>query len=157
MGKEFRRNAFLFIVGGSLYAAIEVLWRGYSHPALLVVGGLCFLLVGDINSRLGRDITLPVQAAIAVALVTAVEFASGCILNLRLELQLWDYSRAPLNLWGQICPFYMLAWIPLVLLAIVLEDWLSFKLFGAERPVYYLRRRKNAEYEASQEGGDVVR
>ena len=31
---------------GAVYVALEILFRGRSHPAMLIVGGLCGVLVG---------------------------------------------------------------------------------------------------------------
>ena len=34
---------------GAAYVVFETLFRGYSHPSMFVVGGLCGVLVGTIN------------------------------------------------------------------------------------------------------------
>lgn len=34
---------------GVMYVAMETVFRGYSHPSMLIVGGLCGVLVGAIN------------------------------------------------------------------------------------------------------------
>ena len=51
------------------------------------------MLVGALNQA-PRFYNAPValQAAAGAAVVLAVEFASGCILNLWLGLDVWDYS-----------------------------------------------------------------
>ena len=57
---------------------------------------------------------------IGSAVITGVELIVGCIVNLILKLEVWDYSNMPLNLLGQICPLYSLLWgfltIPIVFL-----------------------------------------
>ena len=41
----------LFLVGGSVYVMIELLWRGRSYPSMFVLGGICFYLIGLINEK----------------------------------------------------------------------------------------------------------
>ena len=55
-----------------------------------------------------------------MALITAVEFVSGCVLNLGLGWHVWDYSAQPLNLMGQICPLFCLFWLLLSVPAVAL-------------------------------------
>lgn len=86
-----KRVITLWALLGAAYVALETLWRGYSHPSMFIVGGLCGVLVGALNQA-PRFYNAPValQAAAGAAVVLAVEFASGCILNLWLGLDVWD-------------------------------------------------------------------
>ena len=61
---------------------------------------------------------------------------AGLILNVWLKLDIWDYSRLPGNLWGQVCLKYALLWVVLAGTAIVLFDWMRHWLFHEERPHY---------------------
>ena len=72
---------------GAAYVVFETLFRGYSHPSMFVVGGLCGVLVGAINQN-PRFYRAPVivQSVIGAVIVLAVEFISGCVLNLWLGL-----------------------------------------------------------------------
>ena len=81
---------------------------------------------------------LALQGVIGAAVVTVLEFFSGVILNLWLGLGIWDYSGQPLNLLGQICALYSILWIPLAAVAVILDDWLRYFMFGEERPTYKL-------------------
>ena len=56
-------------------------------------------------------------------IITCVEFLTGLLVNR--NYQVWDYRDQPGNLMGQICPRFMLLWIPLSLLAMVLYRWVS--------------------------------
>lgn len=136
--KRAIKHATLFATGGSIYYGVEVLWRGYSHWTMAVLGGLCFLLVGAINEVLTWDTPLWRQALYGAVIITALELAAGVILNLALGLDIWDYSSMPCNFLGQICLPYFLLWIPLSILAILLDDWLRYWFFGEERPHYRL-------------------
>ena len=44
------------------------------------------------------------------AIITALEYCCGCVVNLKFRLNVWDYSNCRLNLKGQICPFYSTLW-----------------------------------------------
>ena len=128
----------LFLFGAVAYAVIEILWRGYTHWTMAVLGGLLFLLLGGLNNWLPWDMSLVFQVAIGTALVTAVEFAAGLILNIWLGLGIWDYSKLPGNVLGQICPQFTVAWAGLSLVAILLDDCLRYWLWGEEKPRYKL-------------------
>lgn len=126
----------LFLIGGTLYWILELLWRGRSHPVMVVIGGACFILCGAINEYIPWEMPLAEQGLIGAAIVTAVELISGFSLNICLGMDLWDYSDLPVNLLGQIClPFSML-WILVAMLAIVIDDWLRYWIFHEERPHY---------------------
>ncbi len=132
------RLALLFLIGGAAYVGVETLWRGFSHPSMFVLGGLCFVLAGLINEVLPWYLDLSLQALLGAALITAAEFICGLIVNLWLGLGVWDYSALPFNLLGQISLQYFLLWIPLSVLAIWLDDLLRHRLFGEESPRYCL-------------------
>jgi len=146
-----KRLLTLWAVLGMTYVAIETLWRGYSHPSMFIVGGLCGLLVGSIN-QWPRFYRTPVilQSVIGAIMVLTVEFVAGCILNLWLELGVWDYSNQPGNILGQVCPVYGLLWLFLMPMAIWAEDtgrWLiwfyeakthSSQLLPPEQEIYTL-------------------
>ena len=42
LSPKIKRFFLLFFIGGALYGLIEILWRGYTHPSMPVLGGLCF-------------------------------------------------------------------------------------------------------------------
>lgn len=125
--------------GGILYGCIEILYRGYTHWTMVVLGGALFLVLGGFNEWLSWDMPLPLQALLGAAVVTGAEFLTGCVVNLWLGWGVWDYSGMPFNLLGQICLPFSLLWVPLSGAAIVLDDYLRFWLFGEERPRYRWR------------------
>ncbi len=134
--KGILKCAVLALCGGGAYFAIEVFWRGYSHWTMAVLGGICFVLIGGINEFFPWEMPLALQGVIGAAMVTVLEFYTGVILNLWLGLGIWDYSGLPLNLLGQICVMYSILWIPLAVVAVILDDWLRHRLFGEEWPDY---------------------
>lgn len=76
------------------------------------------------------------QMVLSSLLITALEFITGCIVNLWLGWKVWDYSRLPYNFKGQICLIFSVAWFFLSLAAILLDDYLRYKLFDEEKPYY---------------------
>lgn len=121
-----------------MYILLELLWRGHSHWTMFILGGLCFVMLGGINEILSWEMPLWQQALIGTAMVTMAEFVTGCIVNIRFGWQVWNYTHMPGNILGQICPQYVLFWIPVSLAGIVVDDWLRYWLFGENRPKYKL-------------------
>ena len=58
------------------------------------------------------------KCAIGSGVITGVEFLSGCIVNMWMKLNVWDYSSLPGNILGQVCLLYSFLWgllsIPIV-------------------------------------------
>lgn len=136
--KAILKHAVLALCGGCVYFLIEMAWRGHSHWTMAVLGGVCFVLIGDINEFIPWNMPLVLQGAIGSGIVTLLELVSGIILNLWLGLGIWDYSNMPFNFLGQICPPFSLLWVALSVVAVILDDWLRYWLFGEDRPTYTL-------------------
>lgn len=134
--KTAAKLLFLFAVGGITYYTIELLWRGYSHISMLILGGICFVLLGLINELLPWNMGLLWQSLIGSGIVTILELITGLIVNVRLGLGVWDYSNLPLNFMGQISLVYTLLWVPLSCVAIVLDDHIRYRFFNEEKPHY---------------------
>lgn len=140
----------LFLLGGRLYTWIEIIWRGWTHWTMFYLGGGCFVIMGLLNEHfLPWHMPLLRQAIISACIITALEFIVGCIINLWLGWQVWDYSDLPYNLLGQICLYYFLLWIPISAAGIILDDWIRYlfyicfhkhfpRLQERERPHYKL-------------------
>ena len=137
--KAFVESLVLFFVGGTIYYAIDMLWRGHSTWQMILVGGICFLFCGSVNEFLNWDMLIWKQMLICSIGITAIEFLAGYILNIVLQLGIWDYSRVPLNILGQICLPFSLAWYILSLPAIILDDYMRYWMFKEEKPKYRWR------------------
>jgi uncharacterized membrane protein len=137
-GKSLLKYIFLFIVGGLLYMGFELIWRGYSHWTMGVVGGAALISVGLINKLFKWETPLVYQILIGAGVITILEFVAGCILNLWLHLGVWDYSSLPLNILGQICPQFVAIWLVLTAVAIFLDDYIRYWIFGEEKPHYII-------------------
>ena len=130
------RPLVLIGIGGMFYVLIEILFRGHSHWTMFLLGGFCFWWIGMINEAIPWDMALWKQAIIGGLYITVMEFLMGCIANLWLGWDIWDYSDMPFNLLGQICLPFSIAWVGLALVAIILDDYLRYWLFGEEKPHY---------------------
>ena len=135
-------SMLLWFFGGTLYFLIEVAYKTItSHPehiswTMLVLAVVLCIPVERAGYQLPWACPLWLQSLACAALVTVVEFAAGCMLNLWLGLNVWDYSGIPLNLMGQICLPFSLAWWGLCAVFIPVFDWLRYAVVGGEKPVY---------------------
>ena len=101
--KQIVKHIVLFVIFGLIYYGIEIWARGYSHIAMIAVGGICGVIVGLINEDFDYDMPLLWQMFVGAFCITVIEFVSGLILNVWLGLNIWDYSDKPFNLYGIIC------------------------------------------------------
>lgn len=122
--KKYLTPVMMFITGGSLYVLMEILWRSHSHWSMFLAGGSCFTLIDWTNKKLKKETPLWVRCSIGAAIITGIEFLSGCCVNLWAQWNVWDYSRYKIHFLGQICLLYTVLWFFLTGPII----WLSQKL-----------------------------
>ena len=134
--KKLFKALFLWAIGGFIYYTLEVLWRGYSHWTMFILGGLCFLLIGELNELYAWDMALISQMFLSSLVVTVLELITGLIVNIGFGWSIWDYSRMPYNFYGQICLLYTNLWFFLSLAGIIMDDYIRWKLLGEEKPHY---------------------
>ena len=132
------KNLILSSIGGFLYVLIEIAYRGYSHPSMFILGAGCFICVGYYNEYFSWETPLYVQSIIGGLVITILEFFTGCIVNLWLKWNVWDYSNMDGNILGQVCIPFFFVWCGISVLAIILDDWLRYVLFEEEKPRYKL-------------------
>lgn len=136
--RVFLKYLFLFIVGGAVYYSMEMLFRGYSHYSMAILGGICFIACGLLNEILSWDTSLLLQGLIGSGIITVLEFLTGVLVNIILHLNVWDYSNMPLNVLGQICLPFSLLWVIIAIGAIILDDYIRYCFFDEEKPRYKL-------------------
>ena len=112
-----RRSEYtvMFIIGAVCYGLIEILWRGYTHWTMLLTGGACMAIMHWINQR-HYNLDLWRKCGLCI---TVIEFAVGWLVNIKLDMMVWDYSDRFLNVMGQICLEYSVCWyflsIPIIM------------------------------------------
>lgn len=94
-----------FLLGAVGYPALEVLWRGRTHPSMALAGGLGAAMIHRVHQT-----ALPAlgKSLLCGAGITAIEAACGLLWNR--QYQVWDYRRMPLNWRGQVCVPYTALW-----------------------------------------------
>ena len=122
---KFWKVLLLFYLGGMVYTALELLWRGYSHSSMFVLGGLCFVLIGQLGRRKPK-LPLVARTVVVACIVTVLELGCGLLVNR--DYHVWDYRQLPLNYRGQICLPFFLLWLPLTMVAAVLYERLETRL-----------------------------
>lgn len=140
--RKILKPIILFSIGGGIYITIEIVYRFLmdrppTHWSMYVLGGLAFLLIGELNEHISWEIPFWIQDLVGTAITLLLEFIFGCVLNLWLGLNIWDYSNLPFNILGQVCLPFALIWAVLVAIAIVFDDYLRYWLFDEDKPVYY--------------------
>lgn len=99
----------VFVMGGLGYGAIEILWRGATHWSMLLTGGICLLILEQVDARYSEE-WLVLRCIRGAMVITVVELAVGLVVNRLLGLAVWDYSEQWGNFAGQICPLYTIYW-----------------------------------------------
>ena len=119
------KTILTFIFGGVGYGLVEILWRGRTHPSMILTGGACLVIIRAITHAF-KSRTVIFRCLVGTALVTSVEFLVGCVVNRWLGLAVWDYSGMRYNVLGQICPTYTALWFcistPLVMIFSLAEQ-----------------------------------
>ena len=132
------KYVFLGLIGGIIYYILENIWRGYSHWTMFILGGICFIALGLINEIFSWDTPLISQMVIGSLIITTLEFITGCVVNLWLGWNVWDYSDLPYNLLGQICLPFSILWYFISAIGIVIDDYIRYIYFDEEHPRYKL-------------------
>lgn len=99
-----------FAAGAALYPLVELIWRGRTHPAMALAGGVSLCTLRRLNTAM-KNRPLWQASLLGGVSITGIEYLCGRAFNRR--YQIWDYRRSPLNLHGQICAPYTAAWCAL--------------------------------------------
>ena len=126
--KNIKSFIFMFFVMGFINTNIELLFRGYTHPSMLIVGGLCGAFIGLLNEK-NHNVKIWQQCFLGTIIILLLEFISGYIINIKLGLGVWDYSGLRFNLLGQVSLLFGVLWFFLCVPIIWLDDYLRFKFF----------------------------
>ena len=69
------------------------------------------------------------RGVISALAVTMVEFIFGCVVNLLLGWNVWDYAQMPLSFLGQICLTFSLMWFLLSIPVLLISQFLQNSIF----------------------------
>ncbi len=99
-----------FLIGGNAYCSIELIYRARTHYSMFFCAGLSIIVLLSIylNNRSISPILFGIYAMITI---TSLEFLFGYIFNILLKMNVWDYSKVPMNIFGQICIPFSLIWL----------------------------------------------
>lgn len=122
--KKYKEFFIVFSVGAVIYSLIEILFRGFTHWTMAITGGIAFLMIHISNFRM-KTKSLFLKCLTGCAIITALEFIVGIIVNRKLNLHIWDYSGQKFNLLGQICPLFSAMWFLISLPALYLSRFLK--------------------------------
>jgi uncharacterized membrane protein len=128
----FKKYLMVFLIGAVGYASLERLFRGFTHWTMFAAGGIVLVILYSVNSKIE---TAPLwQKCLAGALIiTAVELAVGCVVNLWLGWRVWDYSSYPYNFLGQICLAFTSLWFLLCIPLAYFTRYLHLRRFRLRR------------------------
>lgn len=152
--KHVLRKIILFILCGMIYCSIEMLYRGYTHWSMALLSGFLGVFCIDTpNNIWGYDLDYSLQVLISTVLCTLGEGITGLIVNVKMGLQVWDYSNLPFTFFfGQCNLFFVFAWIIIVCFAIFFCDAYWYYICKDDEQPYYkicgkeflrFRKRKN--------------
>ena len=139
--KKFIGKLGLFLSCGFIYCMIEILFRGWSHWSMFVLTGfLGVLCVDSINNTLSFDCDYIVQILISTILCTIGEGISGIILNVWLQLNVWDYSKMTFGtfFFGQCNVLFCFAWMLIISIIIFYCDAYNYYILKIEPCPYYI-------------------
>ena len=137
--KKLSEYLLLWALGGTIYYTFEVVFRGFSHWSMFLLGGFCLVFFAQQGRGWVKwEDPLWIQVVRCVLFVTAGEFITGIIVNKWLGWNVWDYSDQPLQLFGQICAPFAVIFSGLCVLGLFLSAYLLYWLYGEEKPRFHV-------------------
>ncbi len=106
------RKMILFASCGAAYYVIEMVYRGYSHVSMFILAGFLGVFCIDTpNNIFGYDLDYSIQILISTILCTLGEGITGLVVNIKMGLNVWDYSNLQFTFFfGQCNLFFVFAW-----------------------------------------------
>ncbi len=112
----FFRKIVLFLLCGFLYFVIEIIYRGYSHVSMFLLAGLLGVFFIDTpNNIFGFQLDYLLQVFISTFFCVLGEGITGYMVNVKMGLNVWDYSRLYGSFfYGQCNIFFVIIWMLLI-------------------------------------------
>lgn len=127
--KKISELAFLWGIGGSLYYGIEMLYRGFSHWTMFLLGGICVVFMGKQGEWCDWKYPLWKQWLHCTLFVMCAEFFTGIIVNKWMKWDVWDYSDRRFQLFGQTCLLFIGLFSILCIFGIKLSEYILVKMY----------------------------
>ena len=112
----------MFCIGAVCYGLLEIIWRGHTHWTMVLTGGVCVMILHWSNMR-NYYKSLWVKCAYGSMYITMVEFAVGWLVNIQMDMNVWDYSDQFMNIMGQVCLLYSIFWYLLTIPTVFLSNY----------------------------------
>ena len=136
--KKTSQFLFFLTTGGCIYYAVEILFRGFSHWTMFLLGGICFLFFYMQGIATGWSEALWIQTLRATIFVVSMEFITGIIVNKYLAMNVWDYDNMPFHVFGQICLPFAVIFSGLCAMGIIMSGYIGYWFYGEEKPHYHI-------------------
>lgn len=136
--RRIKEYIVLFLMGGCIYYSFEIVFRGFSHWSMFLLGGLSLWFCTWQGLILEWKEPLWKQVLYCVIFVTSMEFMTGLLVNRVLGWNVWDYSEQPFQLFGQICVPFMIIFAGLCVMGILLGASVAHKFFHEPKPDWHI-------------------
>lgn len=135
-----RLSEFLVLValGGTIYYTFEMLFRGFSHWSMFLLGGVSLAFFAWQGLWMSWGDPLWLQVIRCSVFVTAGEFITGIIVNKWMGWAVWDYSDQPFQLFGQICVPFAILFSGLCVVGIFLAAYLLHWVYREIKPRFHV-------------------
>ena len=134
--KRLMEYGSLWFVGGSIYYALERIFRGFSHWSMFILGGICMVFFAFQGQASDWTEALWKQMIRCTIFIVSCEFITGLVVNKWLRWAVWDYSEQPFDLFGQICLPFAFLFAALSVCGIVFSGYFLHWFFGEKKPKY---------------------
>ena len=134
--KKLSEYLFMGALGGTLYYMIEIIFRGYSHWSMFLLGGICFIFFAQQGLWTKWREPLWKQVLWCTAFVVSAEFITGIIVNKVMGWNVWNYTDQPFHLMGQICFPFAVLFSGLCTFGIIISGYLLCYLYREIKPVF---------------------
>lgn len=126
---------FMFLFSGTVYVCIELLFRGRTTFSMWVVGGICGMIISQINNYFSFEMDFVLQVIMSMLICTAIEGYTGLLINQ--DFSIWDYRHLwGTFLYGQLNMIFMCAWGLISMFSIPILDYLEWVFFDERNESY---------------------